>query len=72
MSEVRGDDINDMPFTTLLSAQISGKRQSGGPQFDTALAKILALPMELLAWELRRPNAVTWELQSFGPPGLQS
>ena len=23
--------------------------------------------MELLAWELRQPNAVTWELQSFGP-----
>jgi hypothetical protein len=23
-------------------------------------AKILAQPMELLAWELRRPNAVTW------------
>ena len=24
--------------------------------------------MELLAWELRRPYAVTWEQQSFGPP----
>ena len=29
-------------------------------------------PMELfkLAWELRRPNAVTWELQSSDAPGL--
>ena len=35
-------------------------------EIDTALAKILAQPMELL-----RHNAVTWELQSFGTPGLQ-
>ena len=27
--------------------------------------------MELLAWELRRPNALTWELQSFVSPQLQ-
>ena len=26
---------------------------------DTALAKILAKPLELLAWDLRRPNAMT-------------
>ena len=24
--------------------------------------------MELLAWELRRPNAVTWGLLKIGPP----
>ena len=24
--------------------------------------------MELLAWELRRPNAVTWGLLIIGPP----
>ena len=23
---------------------------------------------QLIAWELKRPNAVTWELQLFGPP----
>ena len=27
--------------------------------------------MELLAWKLRQPNAVTMELQSFFPQGLQ-
>ena len=26
--------------------------------------------MELLAWKLRRPDAVTWELQSFAPPRI--
>ena len=35
---------------------------------QTALTKIQAQPKELLAWELRLPNAVTWELQLFSPP----
>ena len=26
---------------------------------------------DMLAWELRRPNAVTWEVQSLGPPKLK-
>ena len=27
--------------------------------------------MELLAWEVRWPNAMTWEVHSFSPPWLQ-
>ena len=56
-SAVPSDDINTMSFTSA-TTKIPTK----------ILPRFWCMPMELLAWELRRPTAETWGLSIVGPP----